>query len=85
MRHLIVVLGLALHVNRCSLARAMGPFSSSCFVVKLNGSWTILDGSSQFHTISTGERTIKNKKSLFEPLAWEFVHFLYIVNIRYVF
>ena len=28
-RHLIVVLGLTLHVNRCSLARATGPFSST--------------------------------------------------------
>ena len=28
MRHLIVVLELTFHVNRCSLARATGPFSS---------------------------------------------------------
>ena len=27
MRHLIVVLGLKFHINRCSLARAAGPFS----------------------------------------------------------
>ena len=39
MRHLIVVLGLTLHVNRCSLARATGLFFShgSFYLVKVNG------------------------------------------------
>ena len=37
--HLIVVLGLTFHVNRCSLARATGPdFPNGSFcLVKLNG------------------------------------------------
>ena len=38
-RHLVVVLGLTLHVNRGSLARATGPFSfhGSFCLVKVNG------------------------------------------------
>ena len=39
MRHLIVVLGLTLHFNRCSPARATGPifFHGSFCLVKVNG------------------------------------------------
>ena len=39
MRHLIVVLELTLHVNRCSLARATGPvFSHGSFcLMKISG------------------------------------------------
>jgi len=46
MRHLIVVLGLTLHVNRCSLARATRPvFSHGNFcLVKVYGRLRVVKG-----------------------------------------
>ena len=55
MRHLFVVLGLALHVNRCSLASPTGPFSfhGSFCLVKMNGRATRRVAQSIRHTSVT--------------------------------
>ena len=53
MRHLIVFLGLTLHVNRYSLARATGPFfSHGCFcLVKVNG-WPVSERPGMAQSVS---------------------------------
>ena len=67
-RHLIVVLGLTLHVNRCSLARATRHFSSKA----TSASRKRTEFSNK---ISIRQRNKKIKKTPLEPLAWQFVHF----------